>query len=174
MLLTVGHGTSSAEELTDRLLAAEVELLVDVRRFPGSRRHPHLSREAVEQWLPAAGVGYRWEERLGGRRPVAPDSPDVALRNAAFRGYAAWMRTDDFRAALDEALADPSRTAVMCSESVWWRCHRRMVADAAVLLHGAEVLHLMPDGRLTPHAPTDGVRRDGDQLVYDAGTLPVE
>ena len=170
----MGHGTATEQELADRLTGAGVALLVDVRRFPGSRRHPHLSREAVEQWLPAAGVGYRWEERLGGRRPVAPDSPDVALRNAAFRGYAALMRTDDFRAALDEALADPSRTAVMCSESVWWRCHRRMVADAAVLLHGAEVLHLMPDGRLTPHAPTDGVRRDGDRLVYDAGTLPVE
>jgi uncharacterized protein (DUF488 family) len=118
-------------------------------------------------------VRYRWEERLGGRRPVAPDSPDLALRNASFRGYAAWMRTDAFRAALDEVLAERDRTAVMCSESVWWRCHRRMVADAAALLHDAEVLHLMPDGRLTPHAPTDGVRRDGDVLVYDAGALPM-
>ncbi len=170
-LLTVGHGTAIAQELADRLSGAAVALLVDVRRFPGSRRHPHLSREAVAQWLPQAGVAYRWEERLGGRRPVPPDSSDVALRNAAFRGYAGWMRTDAFRAALDEVLAEPRRTAVMCSESVWWRCHRRLVADAAVLLHGAEVLHLMPDGRLTPHAPTDGVRRDGDQLVYDDGTL---
>ena len=102
-----------------------------------------------------------------------PDSPDVALRNAAFRGYAAWMRTDDFRAALQTVLGEERRTAVMCSESVWWRCHRRMVADAAALLHDAEVLHLMPDGRLTPHPPTDGVRRDGDALVYDAGTLPL-
>ncbi len=172
-LLTVGHGTATEQQLGDRLTGAGVALLVDVRRFPGSRRHPHLSREAVAQWLPGAGVAYRWEERLGGRRPLSPDSPDVALRNAAFRGYAGWMRTDAFRAALDEVLAEPRRTAVMCSESVWWRCHRRLVADAAVLLHGAEVLHVMPDGRLTPHAPTDGVRRDGDELVYDDGTLPL-
>ncbi len=172
-LLTVGHGTATEQELADRLSGAGVALLVDVRRFPGSRRHPHLSREAVEQWLPRAGIDYRWEERLGGRRPVPSDSPDVALRNTAFRGYASWMRTDAFRAALDEVLAEPRRTAVMCSESVWWRCHRRLVADAAVLLHGAEVLHLMPDGRLSPHPPTDGVRRDGDELVYDEGTLPL-
>ena len=163
-LLTVGHGTATAEQLSDRLLGAEVALLVDVRRFPGSRRHPHLSREAVPDWLP---VDYRWEERLGGRRPLVPDSPDVALRNASFRGYAAWMRTPEFGGALREVLAEPRRTAVMCSESVWWRCHRRMVADCAALLHDVEVLHLMPDGRLTPHRPTDGVRVAGDELVYD-------
>jgi uncharacterized protein (DUF488 family) len=172
-LLTVGHGTATPEELAARLTGAGVQQLVDVRRFPGSRRHPHLSREAVAAWLPPAGVAYRWEERLGGRRAVAPDSPDVALRNASFRGYAAWMRTDAFRAALLGVLGQQQLTAVMCSESVWWRCHRRMVADAAALLHDVEVLHLMPDGRLTPHPPTDGVRRDGGDLVYDAGTLPV-
>ena len=135
-----------------------------MRRFPGSRRHPHLSREALQEWLP---VGYRWEERLGGRRTLPESSPDVALRNAAFRGYASWMRGPDFRAALLEVLASPLRTAVMCSESVWWRCHRRLVADAAVLLHDVPVEHLMPDGRRTPHPPTDGVRVDGDTLVYD-------
>jgi uncharacterized protein (DUF488 family) len=164
VLLTVGHGTSTPEELGDRLAQAGVELLVDVRRFPGSRRHPHLSREAMQEWMP---VDYRWEERLGGRRRLPPDSPDVAMRNASFRGYAAWMRTPDFRAALVEVLAEPKRSAVMCSESVWWRCHRRMVADAAVLLHHVEVRHLMPDGRLTPHPPTSGVRVAGDELVYD-------
>ena len=164
MLLTVGHGTSTADELGSRLTAAGVELLVDVRRFPGSRRHPHLSREAMQEWMP---VGYRWEERLGGRRTLPPDSPDVAMRNASFRGYAAWMRGDDFRAALAEVLAEPRLTAVMCSESVWWRCHRRMIADAAVLLHDVDVRHLMPDGRLTPHPPTAGVRVAGDELVYD-------
>ena len=165
MLLTVGHGTSTTEELASRLTAAGVEVLVDVRRFPGSRRHPHLSREALSEWLP---VDYRWEERLGGRRPLPPESPDIAMRNASFRGYAAWMRTPDFRAALEQVLESPRLTAVMCSESVWWRCHRRMVADAAALLHGVPVRHLMPDGRLTPHPPTSGVRVAGDELVYDA------
>jgi uncharacterized protein (DUF488 family) len=140
-----------------------VDLLVDVRRFPGSRRHPHLSREALQEWLP---VGYRWEERLGGRRPPPEDSPDVALRNAAFRGYASHMRGADFRDALEEVLASPARTAVMCSETVWWRCHRRLVADAAVLLHGSRVQHLL-GGRQSPHRLTDGVRVVGDQLVYD-------
>lgn len=164
-LLTVGHGTSTPEELGSRLTAADVALLVDVRRFPGSRRHPHLSGDAMAEWLP---VPYRWEERLGGRRPLPPDSPDVSLRNASFRGYAAWMRTPEFRAALAEVLAGPVPTAVMCSETVWWRCHRRMVADAAVLLHDVEVHHLMPGGRTTAHAPTAGVRVDGDTLVYDA------
>ena len=165
VLLTVGHGTASTGELVARLTGAQVPLLVDVRRFPGSRRHPHLSREALQEDLP---LPYRWEERLGGRRPVAPGSPDTALRNASFRGYAEWMRGEQFRTALAQVLAGPDRSAVMCSESVWWRCHRRMVADAALLLHGAEVLHLMPDGRLTPHPATDGVRVDGDALVYDA------
>ena len=168
-LLTVGHGTATSQELAARLHGAGVQVLVDVRRFPGSRRHPHLSREAVADWLPRTGVAYRWEERLGGRRPLVPDSPDVALRNGSFRGYATWMRTDDFRTALLEVLGQEQHTAVMCSESVWWRCHRRLVADAAALLHDVEVLHLMPDGRLTPHPPTDGVRRDGDALFYDAG-----
>lgn len=160
----MGHGTATAEELGARLTGAGVALLVDVRRFPGSRRHPHLSREAVQEWSP---VPYRWEERLGGRRPLLDGSPDVALRNASFRGYASWMRGPEFRTALAEVLDGPEPSAVMCSESVWWRCHRRMVADAAALLHDVEVLHLMPDGRLTPHPPTDGVRVDGDALVYD-------
>ena len=123
-LLTVGHGTSTPEELSARLLAAGVELLVDVRRFPGSRKHPHLSREAMQGWLP---VGYLWEERLGGRRPLPPGSPDVALRNASFRGYAGWMRTPDFRAALADVLAEPRCSAVMCSESVWWQIGRAHV-----------------------------------------------
>jgi len=140
-----------------------VDLLVDVRRFPGRRRHPHLSREALQEWLP---IGYRWEERLGGRRALPEDSPDVALRNAAFRGDASQMRGADFRGALRELLASPVRTAVMCSETVWWRCHRRLVADAAVLLHGIRVQHLL-GGRQSPQRLTDGVRVVGDQLVYD-------
>ena len=164
-LLTVGHGTATADELAGLLTGSGVELLVDVRRFPGSRRHPHLSREALADSLP---VDYRWEERLGGRRRLPEDSPDVSLRNSAFRAYASWMREEDFRAALAEVLAEPRLSAVMCSETVWWRCHRRMVADAATLLHDVEVLHLMPGGRLSPHPPTAGVRVDGDQLVYDA------
>jgi uncharacterized protein (DUF488 family) len=174
-LLTVGHGTASQAELTELVRGAEVELVVDVRTAPGSRRHPHVARAQLERWLPAAGVAYRWERDLGGFRRPPPDSPDVAWREPMFRGYAAWMREAPFRAALGRVLdaAAERRTAVMCSEAVWWRCHRRLVADAVVLLHGVPVRHLMHDGRLVAHEPTEGVRVRADGLlVYDAGALP--
>jgi uncharacterized protein (DUF488 family) len=170
-LLTVGHGTLEAGALASLLRGAGVARLVDVRTAPGSRRHPHVGRIAMEGWLPAAGIEYRWERDLGGFRRAAADSPNTALRHPAFRGYADHMRTPTFRAALDAVLADAAEapTAVMCSESLWWRCHRRLIADAASLLGGADVVHLHHGGRLEPHRPTDGVRREGDLLVYDGG-----
>lgn len=170
-LLTVGHGTATAEELGTRLRDARVMSLVDIRIGPGSRRHPHVNRTAMAEWLPSYGVGYRWERRLGGFRPLPVDSPDTALRNGSFRGYAAWMRTPEFLAAVEELLASAATesTAVMCSESVWWRCHRRLVADFVQLASGLPVEHLMPDGRRTPHRPTEGVRlRCDGLLVYDS------
>jgi uncharacterized protein (DUF488 family) len=175
-LVTVGHGTASQHELLDRLRSVGVSRVVDVRIAPGSRRHPHVARDALAQWLPAAGIGYRWEKRLGGFRTLPPDSPDVALRNESFRAYAAHMRSDDFRSAVDEVLAEAgsARTAVMCSETVWWRCHRRLIADFATLARGVAVGHLVTAGRLDPHAATEGVRlRDDGLLVYDAGTEPL-
>lgn len=173
-LVTVGHGTLDREAFAELLRTAGIRSVVDVRRFPGSRRHPQFARGAMERWLPAAGVAYRWVEDLGGRRRVPPDSPDGAIRNAAFRGYAAHMRTPAFADALHGVLsgARQARSAVMCAESLWWRCHRRMVADAALLLHGVEVEHLLHDGRLAAHEPTGGVRRAGEHLVYDAPAQP--
>ena len=168
-LLTVGHGTLDQEAFAALLTDAGVELLVDVRTYPGSRRHPHFGRDLMADWVPDAGVAYRWEPRLGGRRRVRPGTRHVALRNDGFRGYADHMETPAFRTALAEVLAEEPVTAVMCSESVWWRCHRRLVSDAATLLAGAEVLHLFHDGRLRPHAPTEGVRVEGDALIYDVG-----
>lgn len=170
-LLTVGHGALPAERFTELLLDRGIELLVDVRSYPGSRRNPHFGRERMEHWVPEAGVDYRWERRLGGRRRVRPDSVNVALRNESFRGYADHMDSDEFRAALDDVLgwAAARRTAVMCSESVWWRCHRRLLADHAVLVKGAVVDHVMHDGRTSTHPVTDGARLDGDHLVYDVG-----
>ena len=175
-LRTFGHGTASQDELLTRLKGAAVEQVVDVRIAPGSKRHPHVGRDALAEWLPAAGVGYRWDKRLGGFRKLAPDSPDTALRNESFRAYAGHMRTDEFGAAIDELLDDTAdvQVAVMCSESVWWRCHRRLIADFVQLARGIEVEHLMPDGRLDRHAPTDGVRlRPDGLLVYDAGASPL-
>jgi uncharacterized protein (DUF488 family) len=173
-VLTIGHGTLAADEFAGVLRDSAVDLLVDVRSYPGSRRHPHFARERMEEWVPEAGVAYRWERRLGGRRPVRADSVNVVLRNDAFRGYADHMASDDFVAAMGDllGLAARQRTAVMCSESVWWRCHRRLLSDALVLAHGASVVHVMHDGRRVSHPVTEGARVEGDHLVYDIGATP--
>jgi uncharacterized protein (DUF488 family) len=170
-ICTVGHGTLAAEDLADVVAEAGIELVVDVRSFPASRRHPQFAREAMERWLPDAGVAYRWEPRLGGRRRPRPDSPHGALRVPAFRGYADHMETQEFRDAVDDLLAEAGtrRATVMCAESVWWRCHRRLLADDVVLLRGGAVEHLFHDGRLEPHRPTSVARVDGRRLVYDGG-----
>ncbi|WP_318279321.1 DUF488 domain-containing protein [Agrococcus baldri] len=147
---------------------AGVGLVVDIRRFPGSRANPAAARDAIEHELAAGGVDYRWEERLGGRRRLraAEDavSPDGWWRVAAFRAYAAWTRTPEFAAGLASVLADARerRAAILCSEAVWWRCHRRVVADVATVLHGTRVLHLMHDGSLRPHPLSEtATLRDG-------------
>ncbi|MEO3784095.1 DUF488 domain-containing protein [Actinocorallia sp. B10E7] len=169
-LLTFGHGTAGREELARLLHGAGVRSVVDVRTVPGSRRNPAAHRDVLREWLPAEGIGYRWEKRLGGFRRAAPNAPDTFWRNASFRGYAGHTRTPDFLAAMDDLLreAGRTRTAVMCSESVWWRCHRRLIADFAVLARGRPVLHLAHDGRLTEHQPTSGARlQENGLLVYD-------
>lgn len=171
-LLTVGHGTLDRAPLAALLRGAGIELLVDVRRFPGSRRHPDVSRDALPGWLPAEGIAYRWAEDLGGRRRLSDreGSPDTWWQVEAFRAYAGYTRTPPFRAALTTLLADAAeqRTAVLCSESVWWRCHRRVVSDVAVLAHGVDVQHLMHTGRLVEHAPSAGARPAGDgDVVWD-------
>jgi uncharacterized protein (DUF488 family) len=159
-LLTTGHGPQGRNTLGDRLTGAGVDVVVDVRRFPGSRNNPDVTRESLEVWLPALGIGYRWDERLGGRRRLPPGEPvvDDWWTVAQFAAYAAHTRTPEFTAGLDEVLAGAATTtvAVMCSESVWWRCHRRLIADVAVLGRGVPVTHLMPDGRLTSHRPSAG------------------
>ena len=159
-LLTVGHGPQDRAALGNRLTSADVGRIVDVRRFPGSRNNPAVDRESLEEWLPLLGIGYRWEERLGGRRRLPRGEPveDGWWTVPQFAAYAAHTRTPEFGAALDEVLAEAARStvAVMCSESVWWRCHRRLIADVAVLARGVPVTHLMPDGRLVPHRPSDG------------------
>jgi uncharacterized protein (DUF488 family) len=171
-LVTFGHGTASPEQITELLHGAEVTGVIDIRTAPGSRRHPHVARAELERWLPEAGISYRWEKRLGGFRRPSPDSPDVAWREDMFRGYAEHMRTEGFLAAADQVIAEARtrRVTVMCSESVWWRCHRRLLADFVSVARGMPVRHLMHDGRLQDHRPSDGLRlRDDGLLVYDAG-----
>jgi uncharacterized protein (DUF488 family) len=175
-LLTFGHGTASAERMTELLHDARVTGLIDVRTAPGSRRHPHVARAELERWLPDAGISYRWDKRLGGFRRPEPDSPDVAWREDMFRGYAGHMRTAAFAAAVDELLAQASgqATAVMCAESLWWRCHRRLLADFVSAARGRNVQHLLHDGRLEEHRLSPGLRlRDDGLLVYDAGQPPL-
>jgi uncharacterized protein (DUF488 family) len=172
-LLTLGHGTAGRERLTALTSGAGLDRVVDIRRFPGSRRNPDVATDAMAAWLPEAGIDYRWEPRLGGRRqlPKGTTSPDTWWRVDAFRAYAAYMRTPEFTDALGELLAslDGSRTVIMCSETLWWRCHRRLVSDAATLLHGVTVRHLGHDGRLTDHRPSEGARVIAGQLVYVGG-----
>jgi uncharacterized protein (DUF488 family) len=172
-LWTVGHGTLDGPGLARLVAGAGLAAVVDVRRYPGSRRDPSVAREALDPVLREHGVAYRWEERLGGRRSLPPESPDTALRNASFAAYAGHMRTPAFAAAVDALLAAEEPTAILCSESVWWRCHRRLVADHVALVRGVPVRHLMHDGRTPEHRPTAGVRRAGEQLVYDDGQEPL-
>ena len=170
VLLTVGHGTADRRQLAALLQDAAVGRVVDVRTAPGSRRNPDVGRAQLESWLPEEGITYRWDKRLGGFRRPRPDSPDTVWRNISFRGYAGHTREPEFPAAMDELLAEieTARTTVMCSEAVWWRCHRRLIADYASLVRQTLVLHLMHDGRLVEHVPTTGVRvRPDGLLVYD-------
>jgi len=168
-LITVGHGTLELAALCQLLTGAGVELLVDVRRFPASRRLPQLSSAALQPALEQAGLAYRWEERLGGRRRLPKPDPeeDSWWTVEAFRAYAAHTRTPAFQAALAELMRDLDvlRVAVMCSESVWWRCHRRLIADVVVAEHGRPVSHLMPNGAVVPHPLATGARRRPDGLL---------
>ncbi len=172
MLLTFGHGSASAEQIISLLRGADVSALVDVRTAPGSRRHPHVARAELQRWLPKAGVSYRWDKRLGGLRTPGPDSPDTAVEVDSVRGYAGHMRTAAFLAAVDQllTLSLEQGTAVMCAESLWWRCHRRLLADFVAAARGVPVSHLMHDGRLEEHRLSPGLRRrDDGLLVYDGG-----
>jgi uncharacterized protein (DUF488 family) len=147
---------------------AGLETIVDVRRFPGSRRNPQFALEQLARCLPEFGVEYRWLSSLGGRRTSAPDSPNAGLRNVQFRAYADHMTSDEFAEGIAElsALTLTRRLAVMCAESVWWRCHRRLLADHLVLIEKMGVEHLFHDGRLVEHVPTPEAHRIESGLVY--------
>lgn len=172
MILTYGHGTDSSERTVATLRGAGIRGIVDIRVAPGSRRNPQFARSELERWLPEAGISYRWDRRLGGFRKPGPDNPDTAWREEMFRGYAEHMRTDAFLSAISAVLSDAAaaQIAVMCSESLWWRCHRRLVADFLSVARGVPVRHLMHDGRTGEHRLSPGLRlRDDGLLVYDAG-----
>lgn len=175
-MFTVGHGARPIEAFIAVLQDASVTVLVDIRRFPASRRHPQFGRAALSSALARAGIGYEWQgETLGGRRSHVDGSRHTALREASFAGYADHMDTAEFRAAASALVARPDRDslAVMCAETVWWHCHRMLLADA-LAMRGATVVHLLDVGRRQAHRPHATVRRGPDGWpVYDVpDTLP--
>ncbi len=166
---TIGHSNRSLTEFVQLLDGEQIEVVADVRRFPGSRRLPHFGQVALSEALAARGVRYRWFEQLGGRRRPAADSPNTAWRNASFRAYADYMQSDVFNAALGELLefAGQQRIALMCSESLWWRCHRRLIADA-LLVRNVRVLHIISRTQIAEHALTPPARLERGMLTYSA------
>jgi uncharacterized protein (DUF488 family) len=168
---TVGHGAGPVDELIDVLREVGVERLVDVRTAPGSRKHPQFGRAALADSLEANGIAYVWRKELGGWRKPKADSRHVALESAGFRGYADHMETEEFERALSWLLESSSdtRTAFMCAETLWWRCHRRMIADA-LMARGVDVIHLMPGGKAQAHKLHPAARLDGTNVIYDVSS----
>ena len=166
-LWTIGHSTRPIEEFLGLLAESRIEVIADVRSYPGSRRYPQYGREALAATLAAHAIGYHWLPLLGGRRKGSPDSPNGAWRNASFRAYADYMSTAEFAQGLVQLLeiANRTRTAIMCSESVWWRCHRSMIADA-LRVAGIEVLHILDAKHIAVHPMTSPARIVDGALTY--------
>ena len=169
-IYTIGHSTRPIDEFIALLRAHSIEQIADVRTVPRSRRHPHFSREALEQSLPAAGVAYRHFGLLGGLRKPRQDSSNIGWRHEGFRGYADYMETAEFARALDALVvwagdADLRRTAVMCAEAVWWRCHRQLIADALVA-RCIEVRHIVSLAVPLSHSVTGFAKIDGNRVTY--------
>lgn len=172
MIYTIGHGNRSLDELTSLLQLAGATCLVDVRAFPGSRRHPHFGRAELERTLPAGWIRYVWEgQALGGRRRARPDSPHIAMRNDSFRAYADHMETPDFHSGIERllGLATDERIAVMCAERLPWQCHRYMISDFLVV-HGVQVLHIIDTSPPRLHRLRAEARISEGRLIYDAQT----
>ena len=161
-IYTIGHSTRTLDELVALLRDHGVTRLADIRRYPGSKRLPHFSRESLERSLP---LDYEHFEELGGRRRPAEDSPNGAWRNDQFRGYADHMATEAFQSAVDRLLRDDRPTAVMCAEAVPWRCHRNLLADELVR-RGIEVLHIVGPGSAQPHALSKMARIEPNRVIY--------
>ena len=152
---TVGHSTRSGEEFAQILVAHGIKVLVDVRSFPGSRRYPQFNRAALAESLQQVGIEYKHEPRLGGRRTPRKDSHNTAWKNASFRAYADHMESEEFRRGVEDLLevAANARTAVMCAEALWWRCHRRLISDY-LKTEGHGVIHILDQNKTQEHPVT--------------------
>lgn len=164
---TIGHSSRTLEDFVELLKTFRIELLVDVRRYPGSRKFPYFNKDALAESLPQEGIAYKHIESLGGRRKVLPNSKNDAWRLDSFRGYADYMETEEFKSALEELeeLAKKKRTAFMCSEAVWWSCHRSLVSDA-LKVKGWEVFHIMGSTNAPEHPYTKPAHVENGKLDY--------
>ena len=165
---TLGHSTRSLSELIEMLQSFQIELVVDIRSFPGSRKFPQFNKEALEFFLPQSNIEYMHLKNLGGRRKANPDSKNTSWRNAAFKGYADYMETAVFKEGIQELenSALKKRTAYMCSEAVWWRCHRSMVSDY-LKVRSWKVMHIMSPGKAEEHPYTQPARIVNGELSYE-------
>lgn len=165
---TVGHSTRSSEEFDAILLAHEIEALVDVRSFPGSRRYPHFNKPQLASALKAVGILYSHNPQLGGRRRPSPESKNTAWKNASFRAYADHMESEEFQKGIKDLLklASEKRTAVMCAEALWWRCHRSIIADY-LKAQGVEAIHILDDKHTEIHPYTAAARIVNGHLSYE-------
>lgn len=172
---TIGHSTRPIGEFIDLLRGQRIALLADVRSHPGSRKFPQFNQAALAAAVEADGISYAHFPELGGRRKTRPDSPNAAWRNASFRGYADYMQTQAFRDGIDRLLeaARARRTAIMCSEAVWWRCHRSMIADDLKAM-GVRVLHILSPTKVQEHPYTSAAAIVGGRLSYTGGLLAPE
>jgi uncharacterized protein (DUF488 family) len=166
---TIGHSTRTIEEFLDLLIINDIEVLADVRSFPGSRRYPHFNAKALRESLIDRGIDYLLLKELGGRRRSRPDSPNTVWRNEAFRGYADYMETAGFKQGIDTLLrfANGKRAAVMCAEAVWWRCHRSLISDYLKAL-GVTVEHILDVRTNVIHPFTAAARIESGKLAYGA------
>jgi uncharacterized protein (DUF488 family) len=196
---TIGHSTRAIDEFISLLEKNEIKLLVDVRAWPGSKRYPQFNKDALAESLNPHGIRYEHFPELGGKRKSKPDSRNTAWRNASFRGYADYMETEQFQKGVERLLAfarsdgpprdefavanlgspegfrgweavTPWRTAIMCAEAVWWRCHRSLIADC-LKARGAEVLHILGANKVEPHPYTSAARIVNGELSYEAESL---
>jgi uncharacterized protein (DUF488 family) len=167
---TIGHSTRSLDEFLELLAYYRLESVADVRRFPGSRRYPQYDSAALAAALAEHDIAYYWLPALGGRRRARSDSPNIAWRNASFRGYADHMGSTEFAGGLAELLeiSRNLRTTLMCAEAVWWRCHRALIADV-LRARDFEVLHILNSKRAVVHPFTAPARIVDGQLTYESG-----
>ena len=165
---TIGHSTRTIDELTAMLQSFAIKLVADVRSYPGSRRYPQFNKEALQISLAKNNIGYVHLPELGGRRKANPDSKNTMWRHEAFRGYADYMETDAFKKAIEQlqSLAGEQQTAYMCSEAVWWRCHRSLISDYLKSI-GWTVMHIMAIGKEEEHPYTSAARLVNGVLSYE-------